>query len=79
MRAVGLATATSENFMCMSCASSNQAEFTAEMLVHFGGLKKVERPGVLLFPKLLICLDCGFLQSTVPAPELALLAAGTAS
>jgi hypothetical protein len=59
------------------CRSSNQAEFPTEMLMHFAGRKNLDKPGVWLFPKLLVCLGCGFLQSTVPAPELALLAAGT--
>jgi hypothetical protein len=61
---------------CFSCKSNNQAEFPSEMLIHFGGLKNLDKPGVWLFPKLLVCLDCGFLQSTVPAPKLASLAAG---
>jgi len=61
---------------CFSCRSNNQAEFPTEMLIHFGGLKNLDKPGVWLFPMLLVCLDCGFLQSTVPAPKLASLAAG---
>ena len=60
---------------CLSCGSKKQAEFPAEMLIHFRGLKNLDKPGVWVFPKLLGCLDCGFLQSTVPAPELASLAA----
>jgi hypothetical protein len=60
---------------CLSCGSKKQAEFPAEMLIHFRGLRNVDKPGVWVFPKLLVCLDCGFLQSTVPAPELASLAA----
>jgi len=64
---------------CLSCGSSNQAEFPTEMLIHFGGLKNLDKPGVLVFPKLLVCLDCGFLQSTVPAAELASLAAGSST
>jgi hypothetical protein len=62
---------------CPSCRSSNQAEFTSEMMIHFAGLRNIDKPGVLLFPKLSVCLDCGFLQSTVPAAELASLAAGS--
>lgn len=61
---------------CLSCRSSNQAEFPSEMLIHLGGLKNLDKPGVWLFPKVLVCLDCGFLQSTVPAPELTSLAVG---
>jgi hypothetical protein len=62
---------------CLSCGSKKQAEFSAEMLIHFIGLENLDKPGVWLFPRLLVCLDCGFLQSTVPAPELTSLAVGT--
>jgi hypothetical protein len=60
---------------CLSCASDHQADFSAEMIIHYRGLKNVDKPGVWVFPEVLVCLDCGFLQSTVAAPELALLAA----
>jgi hypothetical protein len=62
---------------CPSCSSKKQAEFSAEMLIHFVGFKNLDKPAVWLFPTLLVCLDCGFLQSTVPAPELTSLAVGT--
>jgi len=58
-----------------SCRSVNQAEFRAELLIHFGGLKNLDKPGVWLFPELLVCLECGFAQTTIPASELAQLAA----
>ena len=61
---------------CLSCASGNQAEFPAEINVHFPSLKNLERPAVLVFPKLLVCLDCGFSQFTIPEKELALVAGG---
>ena len=64
------------DFMCSSCGSSNQAEFTAETLIHSGGLKNLDKPGVWLFPELLVCLECGSAQATIPASELAQLAAG---
>jgi hypothetical protein len=62
---------------CLSCGSKKQAEFPAEMLIHFEGLKNLDKPGVWVFPKLLVCLDCGFFQSTIPASELASLVAGS--
>jgi hypothetical protein len=43
------------------------------MIIHFTGLKNVDKPGVWLFPKFLVCLDCGFAHFNVPATELALL------
>jgi hypothetical protein len=61
--------------VCPSCRSAKQAEFMAEMLVHSPGLKNIDKPGVWVYPKLLVCLDCGCLQSTVPAPQLASLVA----
>jgi hypothetical protein len=39
---------------CTSCASRNQAELTAEINVRFRGLQNLDKPGVLIFPKLLI-------------------------
>jgi hypothetical protein len=62
---------------CLSCRSSKQAEFPAELLIHFEGLENLDNPGVWVFPKLLVCLGCGFSQLTVPAPELASVVAGT--
>jgi hypothetical protein len=58
---------------CPVCRSANQTEFSAEMMVHHSGLKNIDNSGVMLFPKLLVCLDCGFSQFTVPKAELALL------
>ena len=62
---------------CASCGSGNQSEFTAEVNVHFRGLRNLDNPGVLASPKILICLDCGFSRFTTPTTELAQLAGGT--
>jgi hypothetical protein len=43
------------------------------MIIHFNGLKNVDKPGVFVFPKPLICLDCGFLGFTLSTTELGLL------
>jgi hypothetical protein len=61
---------------CGFCGSGNEAEFSAEMIIHFSGLKNLDKPGVWAFPKLLVCLDCGFSRFTVPEAELAQLAPG---
>jgi hypothetical protein len=60
---------------CAICESSNQAEFTTEMVIHFSGLKNIDQPGVVVFPKVLVCLDCGSSRFTIPGIDLALLAA----
>jgi hypothetical protein len=55
---------------CELCRSSNQVEFTAEMLIHFSGLKNIDHPGVPGFPKILVCLDCGSSRFVITQAEL---------
>ena len=62
---------------CARCASDNQVEFPAEMNIHFSGLKNLDKPGVWVFPRVLVCLHCGFSQFIVAGPELALLVKDT--
>jgi hypothetical protein len=62
---------------CALCESSNQAEFNTEVMIHLSGLKSIDRPGVLVFPKVLVCLDCGFSRFSTPETDLALLAERT--
>ncbi len=64
---------------CSSCASLNEKEFTAEMMIHSSGLKHIEDPGVLAFPQVSICLDCGASRFTTPGAELRVLREGTAA
>jgi len=42
------------------------------------GLKGLERPIVWVFPKLLLCLDCGVTEFTVPKSETRVLREGIA-
>jgi hypothetical protein len=60
--------------MCPLCSSHNQAEFTAEINIHFRGRENIDNPGVLLFPKVFICLDCGLSRFSTPETELSQLA-----
>jgi hypothetical protein len=64
---------------CKLCASGRVAEFPAEMNIHFSGLKNLDRPQVLVFPKILLCLDCGFSCLTIPEAELQVLREGNAA
>ncbi len=64
--------------MCRWCSSSIQVEFSSEIMVHFSSRKHLDNPGVLTFPSMLVCLDCGSTQLTIPEADLALLRAGSA-
>jgi hypothetical protein len=63
--------------VCKQCRSGHQSYFTSEVAVHFPGLKGLDKPVVWVFPKLAVCLDCGFTEFTVPEKELRLLVQGT--
>ena len=64
---------------CKSCKSPNQSEFSAEMCIHFLGLKNIDKSVVWVFPKVVVCLDCGTAEFTVPEADLRLLAKGDAA
>ncbi len=53
---------------CRSCASNSQTEYDAEINIHLR--RDCDKAAVLVFPKLVVCLDCGFAEFTIPKPEL---------
>lgn len=61
---------------CMKCGSEHQTEVDAEMNVHFSGSRGRDKAAVLLYPRLLVCLDCGFTELMISRKELASLAEG---
>jgi hypothetical protein len=61
---------------CLSCKPENQAEFAAEINIHFRGLKNIDNPGVLFLSQVVVCLVCGSSRFSTPETELALLARG---
>jgi hypothetical protein len=64
---------------CKSCGSTNQRKFTAETVFHFRDLKDIDKPAVWVFPEIVVCLECGTAQFTVPETELRQLAKGDAA
>ena len=62
---------------CPSCRSSNESAFLSEINIHLP-LTNVNKPAVLVFPEITTCLDCGFMHSTLPEPELCQLRKGVA-
>jgi hypothetical protein len=64
---------------CKSCNSENQRRLSSEIIVHFSGLKNLDKPPVFVFPRLLVCLECGFTEFGLPEGELSLLGEGAAA
>lgn len=60
---------------CTFCTSGDQREFPAEVHIHFPGISNAGEPGVFVFPKLLLCLKCGFTSFMTPDCEVAQLCA----
>jgi hypothetical protein len=49
------------------------------MMIHFpfSGLKDLDKPGIPVFPKLAVCLACGFAAFTISEAALRPLTEGT--
>jgi len=63
---------------CEMCGSANETKFGAEVNIHFPGPIHLDETGFFVFPKLAVCLDCGFTKFAVPERELCLLKKGLA-
>ena len=46
--------------VCRLCQAENVTEFAAEVNIHFPAKEGLGKPSVLVFPKLVVCLGCGF-------------------
>jgi hypothetical protein len=44
------------------------------MNIHFPGLEGLDNPPVWIFPEIIVCLQCGFAEFSVPENELRKLA-----
>ncbi len=58
---------------CRKCSSEKQRTFNGELAIHFPGLEGLDKSTVCVFPKLAVCLTCGFTEFTVPERELRVL------
>ena len=63
---------------CPMCHSNNRAKFPAELMIHFSGIEQIDNPGVLVFPTVSVCFDCGFSGFTIRETELRALGKGIA-
>ena len=55
---------------CKSCQSQNRRNLYGELAIHFPGVEGLTKPIIWVFPKLVVCLDCGVTELTIPEPEL---------
>jgi len=56
---------------CRVCASENQSRFLTEIAIHLPGLST---PHVFLSPQVVVCMDCGSTEFSIPETELARVA-----
>ena len=63
---------------CKRCASDEQKTFNGELAIHFPGLGGLDKPIVWVFPKLVVCLLCGFGEFVVPNERKEQLKSGSA-
>ena len=62
--------------ICKRCSAQNCKVFNGEFAIRFPGLDGLEKPIVWVFPKVAICMDCGFAEFEVPERELRVLTTG---
>jgi len=58
---------------CRSCTSSRLWNVNAEICIHFPGLEGVNKAPIFGFPKLVVCSECGFVETALSGAELQLL------
>jgi hypothetical protein len=56
--------------MTCKCGSNRKHGFIAEIGIRSPGLKNIDKPTVLIFPQLIVCLDCGTSELVVPENKL---------
>src|SRR4029077_12496376 len=56
--------------VCRLCQAENETEVGAEINIHFPAQMGLDEPPLLVFPKLVVCLCCGFTNFTLEATEL---------
>ena len=59
---------------CRGCGASLGAKtFNGEVALHFPGRDGLRKPIVWVFPKVLVCVDCGFAEFNVPDEQVSTL------
>jgi len=63
---------------CKMCDSANLQKLTGELSASFPGVESANLPPVYVCKEVVVCLDCGFTELVIPAPELERLKKGRA-
>lgn len=61
---------------CSSCQSEKLGKFPTEMNLHFSGFKNLTKPTVMIFPEVVVCLNCGFGEFILSGADLRKLKEG---
>ena len=56
--------------VCARCGANNQAEFDCEVAIHVRETITSRHSPICIFPKVLVCKNCGLAEFTVPAEDL---------
>ena len=63
---------------CKSCGLNGPIKFNGEIAIHFPGLQGLDKPIVWVWPRVLVCLSCGFAEFQVSEEDLKVLREGGA-
>jgi hypothetical protein len=75
-RKAGTLTDSKDLGTCKSCKCREPGQFNGEIAIHFSGVEGLQKMIVWVFPKVRVCLNCGFTEFTVPERELRTLKQG---
>jgi hypothetical protein len=55
---------------CKACASADLQKLTGELSASFTDVQRANLAPVYVCQEVVVCLDCGFAELIIPAPEL---------
>jgi hypothetical protein len=51
---------------CIYCGTEHMQMLNGEVALHFAGIENIDKPATFIFPKILLCLDCGAAHFVIP-------------
>lgn len=68
-----------QDVACRVCDSANLQKLTGELSASFPDVKRANLPPIYVCKEVVVCLDCGFAELVIPAPELERFKKGNAA